>query len=184
MDKKTQGRISSAAPSDPFGAFCKDNHIALAGSGQGPLAGLTFAVKDVFHIAGGRTGFGHPDWLRTHPPATETAASVRRLLDAGAANPYLMQAGVLLAGLDGIKNKRDPGPRLDINMYTDGHKAKGVRRLPDNLLDAVRLFEKSPVIREGLGAPLVEGYGKLKLAEWKRYAGQITPWERETTLDC
>ena len=39
-----------------------------------------------------------------------------RLMD-GAANPYLMQAGVLAAGLDGIVNKRDPGKRLDINMY-------------------------------------------------------------------
>jgi amidase len=45
---------------------------------------MTFAAKDVFHIAGHRTGFGHPDWLRTHPPATETALAVRRLLDAGA----------------------------------------------------------------------------------------------------
>ena len=49
-----------------------------------PLAGLTFAVKDVFHIAGHRTGFGHPDWLRTHPPAEYTALVVRQLLDAGA----------------------------------------------------------------------------------------------------
>jgi amidase len=42
------------------------------------------AVKDVFHIAGHRTGFGNPDWLRTHPPATETADAVRLLLEAGA----------------------------------------------------------------------------------------------------
>lgn len=84
MDKKAHARISAVAPHDPFGAFCKDNHVALGGAGVGPLAGLTFAVKDVFHIAGQRTGFGHPDWLRTHPPATETAAAVQRLLDAAA----------------------------------------------------------------------------------------------------
>ena len=71
-------------PNDPFGAFCRDNHVALAGSGEGPLAGLTFAVKDLFHIAGHRTGFGHPDWLRTHPPAKRTAVAVERLLAAGA----------------------------------------------------------------------------------------------------
>jgi glutamine synthetase len=40
------------------------------------------------------------------------------------------------------------------------------------------------VIREGFGLPLVESYSKLKHAEWKRYAAQITAWERETTLDC
>lgn len=71
-------------PDDPLGAFCRDNHVALQGAATGSLAGLTFAVKDVFHIAGHRTGFGHPDWLRTHPPAKVTAAAVQRLLDAGA----------------------------------------------------------------------------------------------------
>jgi amidase len=46
--------------------------------------GLTFAVKDIYDVAGHRTGFGNPDWLRTHGPATRTAPVVQRLLDAGA----------------------------------------------------------------------------------------------------
>jgi amidase len=71
-------------PKDPVGAFCTTNHVALRGSGRGPLAGLTMAVKDIFHVAGHRTGFGNPDWLRTHAPATETAQALRQLLDAGA----------------------------------------------------------------------------------------------------
>jgi amidase len=75
---------SWTAPNDPLGAFCRENHASLKGSGAGPLGGLTFAVKDAFHIAGARTGFGQPDWLRTHPPARETAAAVQRLLAAGA----------------------------------------------------------------------------------------------------
>ena len=75
---------SATPPDDPLGAFCRDNHAALAGAENGPLAGLSFAAKDVFHIAGHRTGFGHPDWLRTHPPASETSAAVQALLDAGA----------------------------------------------------------------------------------------------------
>ena len=69
---------------DPVGAFCRHNHVALKGAGDGPLAGLAFGAKDVFHIAGTPTGFGHPAWLATHEPPTETAAAVRRLLDAGA----------------------------------------------------------------------------------------------------
>jgi amidase len=72
------------APQDPMGAFCRDNHVALPGSGHGPLAGLRFAVKDLFHIEGARTGFGNPDWLRMHAPATQTARAVRQLLEAGA----------------------------------------------------------------------------------------------------
>ena len=71
-------------PNDPLGAFCRENHAALPGSGQGPLAGLTFAAKDVFDIAGSRTGFGNPAWLESHPPAAVTAPVVQLLLDAGA----------------------------------------------------------------------------------------------------
>lgn len=67
------------------GAFCPaDNQIALRGAADGPLAGLTFAAKDVFDIAGSTTGNGHPDWLRTHEPASRTAPAVQRMLDAGA----------------------------------------------------------------------------------------------------
>ena len=71
-------------PNDPLRAFCRENHAALEGSGTGPLAGLTFATKDVFDIAGSRTGFGSPTWLNTHHPADATAPAVQRLLDAGA----------------------------------------------------------------------------------------------------
>ena len=79
----THDLVAQDLPNDPLGAFCRDNHIALKGA-SGPLAGLTFAAKDAFEIKGARTGFGQPDWLRTHPPASETAEAVQRLLEAGA----------------------------------------------------------------------------------------------------
>ncbi len=69
---------------DPLGAFCTHSRPVSAGSGEGPLTGLAFAVKDVFDIAGYKTGFGSPEWLATHEPATATASAVQRLLDAGA----------------------------------------------------------------------------------------------------
>ncbi len=106
-----------------------------------------------------------------------------RLMD-GAANPYLMQAGVLLAGLDGMANKRDPGKRLDINMYEEGHRLKRIKRLPLNMLDAVRLFGKSKILRAGFGDELVDSYIKLKLEEWRGYATTLSQWERDHTLDC
>lgn len=68
---------------DTVGAFCKENNIALNGAGSGPLAGTTFAVKDVIDVAGSITGFGSPDWLRTHEPATRTAPVVQCLLEQG-----------------------------------------------------------------------------------------------------
>jgi glutamine synthetase len=106
-----------------------------------------------------------------------------RLAD-GAANPYLLQASILAAGLDGIKNKRDPGKRLDINMYTDGYKAGDVKKLPLNLLDALRALEKSTVLNEALGAGVIASYLKLKHEEWNAYSRHLTEWERQTTLDC
>jgi amidase len=69
---------------DPLNAFCRHTNVALAGRHGGPLQGLTMAVKDVFDIAGHRTGNGHPVWLETHPPAVRTATAVDRLLEAGA----------------------------------------------------------------------------------------------------
>jgi amidase len=69
---------------DPYDAFCRHSHVELNGAADGPLRGLTFAVKDVFDIAGHRTGNGNPVWLETHAPAARTASSVERLLAAGA----------------------------------------------------------------------------------------------------
>ena len=105
-----------------------------------------------------------------------------RLAD-GAANPYLLQAGILAAGLDGLRNRRDPGQRLDINMYTDGHTVEGVKRLPLNMLDALRSLEASPVLNEALGR-FVPSYLKLKTEEWNSYCRHLTQWERDCTLDC
>lgn len=106
-----------------------------------------------------------------------------RLMD-GAVNPYLGPAAILLAGLDGIENARDPGKRLDINMYADGYKVKNVKKLPLNLLDAIRLLEKSSVARKGFGDFVVDSYVKLKMQEWNSFMGHASTWEREHTLDC
>jgi glutamine synthetase type III len=106
-----------------------------------------------------------------------------RLMD-GAANPYLLQAGVLAAGLDGVAQKRDPGKRLDINMYEEGHTLKSVRRLPLNLLDALREFAASKTLRAALGDEFVNSYAKLRNAEWLDFTRHLTQWERDRTLDC
>jgi amidase len=58
--------------------------LRIAGAPDGPLAGLTFAAKDLFDVAGHPTGGGNPDWARTHPVPTRHAWAVQRLLDAGA----------------------------------------------------------------------------------------------------
>jgi len=106
-----------------------------------------------------------------------------RLMD-GATNPYLLQAALVAAGLDGVANKRDPGERIDLNMYTDQHKLKDVRKLPTNLLDAIRLLDASEVARSGFGDEFIDSYVKLKHEEWQRFTRDISEWERRHTLDC
>lgn len=69
---------------DPVGAFIPGPRTERAGAATGPLAGLTFAVKDLYDTAGDVTGYGNPDWARTHAPATGDAVVVTALLEAGA----------------------------------------------------------------------------------------------------
>jgi amidase len=64
--------------------FVPGTDVRLDGRAGGPLAGLTFAAKDLFDIAGHPTGGGNPDWARWNPIPTRHAAVVQALLDAGA----------------------------------------------------------------------------------------------------
>ncbi len=122
---------------------------------------------------------------RTHMVRIPEAGRFELRLADGAANPYLLQAGLLAAGLDGMAAKTDPGPRLDINMYTEGHTVRDAKRLPLNLQDAIRaLQEAGPGLRAMLGEPFIAAYGRLKQQEWNDYARHLTQWERDTTLDC
>ncbi len=121
---------------------------------------------------------------RTHMIRIPEDGRFELRLPDGSANPYLLQAGILAAGIDGTAAKRDPGKRLDINMYTHGHTVEGVRKLPLNLLDAVRAFERSELFRESFGSEFTGAYVKLKTDNWNEYARHLTSWERETTLDC
>ena len=120
---------------------------------------------------------------RTHMIRIPDAGRFELRLADGAANPYAMQAAILAAGLDGIQSNRDPGKRLDINMYTDGHLVRDVKKLPLNLLDALRALEGSKLLGDSLGE-YVPAYLKLKHEEWNDFSRHLTQWERETTLDC
>jgi glutamate---methylamine ligase len=120
---------------------------------------------------------------RTHMIRIPDGGRLEFRLADGAANPYLLQATILAAGLDGIRNQRDPGKRLDINMYTDGHLAGDVKKLPLNMLDAIRALEKSEVLKSAFGS-FVPAYLRLKTEEWNDYSKHLSQWERDNTLDC
>jgi glutamine synthetase len=120
---------------------------------------------------------------RTHMIRIPDDGRLELRLADGAANPYLLQAAVLAAGLDGIAAQRDPGPRLDINMYTEADKAPDVGKLPLNLLDALRALEASEVLGAAFG-DFVPSYLKLKKQEWASFTAHLSEWERKATLDC
>jgi glutamine synthetase type III len=105
-----------------------------------------------------------------------------RLAD-GAANPYLLAAALIAAGLDGMVEKRDPGTRSDANTYAEAI-ATDVKRVPNNLLDALRELDSSPVMRDRLGAEVLASYIKLKKQEWAEYTAHLSTWEVRHTLDC
>jgi amidase len=76
-------QLSDEARIDTYRAFTEHGRVQVAGSGVGPLAGMRFAVKDQFDVAGFPTGLGNPSWLETSPVPSVTAEPVQRLLDAG-----------------------------------------------------------------------------------------------------
>ena len=120
---------------------------------------------------------------RTHMVRIPDAGRFEFRLADGSTNPYLLQAGLLAAGLDGIANNRDPGQRLDIDMYVEGHTVE-CKKLPLNLIDALRALEQSDVLKSALSEAFIGSYIKLKTAEWNDYARHLTEWERVNTLDC
>ncbi len=120
---------------------------------------------------------------RTHMVRVPGPGRFELRLPDGAANPYLLQAAIVAAGLDGVATKADPGPRLDIDMYAEGHTVTDAPRLPLNLLDALRAFEADAGFTAALGAEFATAYTKLKHAEWDSFVSHFSRWEREHTLD-
>jgi glutamate---methylamine ligase len=121
---------------------------------------------------------------RTHMVRIPEPGRFELRLADGAANPYLLQASLLAAGLDGVRSSRNPGKRLDIDMYSARDKAPDTKGLPLNLLDALRALEASPVFNWSFGQEFISSYLKLKRAEWAEYCRHLTDWERQSTLDC
>nr|WP_296158021.1 type I glutamate--ammonia ligase [uncultured Blautia sp.] len=93
------------------------------------------------------------------------------------ANPYLVLAVCLAAGLDGVKNKIYPTKSSNIATQ-DGN----TEHLPETLKDAIELFEQSSWIQNVLGEDFCQEYIKEKKNEWLRYVRQVTDWEVEEYL--
>ncbi|MGM4984288.1 type III glutamate--ammonia ligase [Rhizobiales bacterium] len=120
---------------------------------------------------------------RTHMVRVPGPGRFELRLPDGAVNPYLLQAIIIAAGLDGLRNKADPGPHHNIDMYAEGHLVKDAPRLPLNLLDALRAYDEDEGLKEAIGSEFSAAYLKLKHQEWNAYCSHFTQWERDSTLD-
>ena len=114
-----------------------------------------------------------------------------RLMD-GSANPYLLQASVLAAGLYGLKNKIDPGKPLYCNMYEDHAKYPNLPKLPDELEQSLEQLKNNKEMNDAFDKEVIKSYIKLRSSEIKEFKlkenfskkQSITKWEKNNTLDC
>ncbi len=120
---------------------------------------------------------------RTHMVRVPGPGRFELRLPDGAANPYLLQAVIVAAGLSGVRTEADPGKRHDIDMYAEGHRVKGAPKLPLNLLDALRFFDRDKGLKAALGTEFSAAYLKMKMQEWHSFIAHFSQWERDNTLD-
>ncbi|MDB5881807.1 MAG: L-glutamine synthetase, partial [Ramlibacter sp.] len=98
----------------------------------------------------------------------------------GAVNPYLAATLVLAAGLDGIRNKLDPGKPNEDNLYAiseEERRARGIQFLPQTLQEAVAAFAEDPLVEEALGRGLRDEFIRYKTEEWEGYHLSVSQWE-------
>ena len=120
---------------------------------------------------------------RTHMVRVPGPGRFELRLPDGAANPYLLQAVIIAAGLDGIRTNADPGKRYDIDMYEDGYKINDAPKLPLNMLDALRSYDRDKDLKVAMGEEFSAAFLKLKHKEWESYMSHLSSWEKENTLD-
>ena len=114
-----------------------------------------------------------------------------RLMD-GSANPYLLQASVLAAGIEGLSKRINPGKPLFCNMYEDYKKYPNLSKLPNELKDSLDKIENNKEMNKAFGTEVIKSYVKLRTSELKDFNNNekfdkskpITKWERQNTLDC
>ena len=101
-------------------------------------------------------------------------------------NPYMAFACLLMAGLDGIKKKIDPGDPVDEDVYKmppERRRALGIRELPTSLKEALEEMKSDEVIHQTLGSHIFDAFIEYKTNDWNQYCLYVTPWEIMKYLD-
>lgn len=98
------------------------------------------------------------------------------------ANPYLLLAACLSAGLNGIKEAKKPMAPITSNVFemSEEERAKrGIKPLPSTLHNAVKAFKADPLIQKALGEHLIQSFIDSKNLEWAKYNQSVSDWERD-----
>lgn len=98
------------------------------------------------------------------------------------ANPYLLLAACLTAGLNGIKEAKKPMAPITSNVFemSEEERAKrGIKPLPSTLHNAIKAFKADPLIQEALGEHLTQSFIDSKNLEWSKYTQSVSDWERD-----
>lgn len=139
-------------------------------------AGPGYAPKYVAHGPDNRTAL-----VRTLPGRFEW-----RLPDASA-NPYLMLAGLVAAGMDGVERQLEPGPDMEEDLLEASPQLlaeRGLRTLPHSLPQALDALEEDELLAQALSPALVQEFVRLKRSEWAEYMRHVSPWELERYADA
>ena len=129
--------------------------------------------------------FNRSALIRVPPSTPENARIEYRPVDASC-NPYLAFAGIIEAGMDGIRRKLTPPSPIHENVYNmsaDERRKRGISRLPSSLGEALDELEKDSLMRKVLGDQVFEKYLTVKRDEWLEYCTLVTDWETQHYLD-
>jgi glutamine synthetase len=101
-------------------------------------------------------------------------------------NSYLALSCLLMAGLDGVKNKIEPGDPVDEDIYElppERRRALGIKELPTSLKDALESMKSDEVIHKTLGSHIFDAFISYKTNDWNQFCLYVTPWEIMKYLD-
>ncbi|HTY45706.1 MAG TPA: glutamine synthetase, partial [Patescibacteria group bacterium] len=115
-----------------------------------------------------------------YKPGKEKATRIEYRSPDPACNPYLAFSVMLAAGLEGIKNNYKLAEPANDNIYHMSDQERenhGIKSLPEDLLEATRITEKSKLVKDCLGDKVFEYFIRNKKAEWDEYKAQVTQYE-------
>lgn len=120
-----------------------------------------------------------------YKPGKESSTRIEYRAPDPACNPYLAFSVMLAAGLEGIEKKYEPPPPANDNIYRmldEERRRANIKSLPEDLWEAIKLTEKSELVRKALGDRLFEYFIRNKKLEWDEYKAQVTQYEIEKYL--